>query len=92
VSGQAFRNAIAAQVIRDYGPYEDRNGIDASVHSADYILAMPEMQAIKAALRHLAVIRCHGTNNDWRNEVALGRALGDHYPLPASVIEWVVSR
>jgi hypothetical protein len=71
----AFRDAMVKACV-------DRP-LHSGLHDADAILAMPEMQAIKAHLRKDAQ---QVAEDDWKRQP--GDVLAD-WGLPESVIEWV---
>lgn len=75
MSGDAFRDALAEVIyVRDRydGP---------AATTADTILAMPEMEAIRVALRDLTA--------SWHHHAGAA-VLRDAYHLPQSVIDWVL--
>jgi hypothetical protein len=76
VSGDELRDALA-EVVR-----ADRWRSDCGEATADAILAMPEMQAIRSFFEWFA--HRHGSMDDMR------QVLGVEARLPESVIDWVL--
>lgn len=74
--GDAIANTVSLAMQKDSRRWEQELAVTSAM------LAMPEMQAIRAALRSLTAE--HGFGADLRQRLILERHV------PASVIEWVM--